>query len=67
MKYLVTGGSGFIGSHLVKALTSEDNEVVVVDKEGRFSDDYDFVYADISKEEYNLKILEALQGASDEP
>jgi UDP-glucose 4-epimerase len=63
MKYLVTGGSGFIGSHLVKALTNEDNEVVVVDKEGRFSDDYDFVYADISKEEYNLKILEALQGA----
>ena len=34
----------------------------MVDKEGRFSDDYEFIYADISKEEYNIKILEALQG-----
>ena len=62
MKHLVTGGGGFIGSHLVKALINEDNEVVVIDKEGRFSDDYEFICADISKEDYNLKILEALKG-----
>jgi len=62
MKHLVTGGGGFIGSHLVKALINEDNEVVVIDKEGRFSDDYEFIYADISKEEYNIKIFEALKG-----
>ena len=62
MKHLVTGGGGFIGSHLVKALINEDNEVVVIDREGRFSDDYEFIYADISKEDYNLKILEALKG-----
>jgi UDP-glucose 4-epimerase len=62
MKHLVTGGTGFIGSHLVKALVNESNEVVVVDKGGRFSDDYELIRADISKEEYNLKILEALQG-----
>lgn len=31
MKYLVTGGGGFIGSHLAKYLCSAKNEVVVLD------------------------------------
>lgn len=31
MKVLVTGGAGFIGSHIVDALLEEDNEVVIVD------------------------------------
>jgi UDP-glucose 4-epimerase len=31
MKIIVTGGAGFIGSHLVKALQSEDHEVVILD------------------------------------
>ena len=31
MKILVTGGAGFIGSHLVDRLVQEENEVVVVD------------------------------------
>jgi len=31
MKILVTGGSGFIGSHLVDGLVDKGHEVVVVD------------------------------------
>jgi len=31
MRYLVTGGAGFIGSHLVERLVAENHEVVVLD------------------------------------
>jgi len=35
MKTMVTGGCGFIGSHLVKRLVDQGREVVVVDNESR--------------------------------
>jgi len=31
MKYIVTGGAGFIGSHIVEALAESSHEVVVID------------------------------------
>lgn len=32
MKYLLTGGSGFIGSHLVDRLLADGNEVTIIDR-----------------------------------
>jgi len=35
MKTLVTGGTGFIGSHLVRRLVDEGRDVIVVDDDSR--------------------------------
>jgi len=63
-KCIVTGGSGFIGTHLVNLLRKTGLWVVNIDKNIRLSEGHDFVCADISNTDNNLKILEAMEGAS---
>ncbi|HID30230.1 MAG TPA: NAD(P)-dependent oxidoreductase [Desulfobacterales bacterium] len=55
MKCLVTGGSGFIGSHLVQKLLESDHEVAVLDLRQPFQD-VEWLELDIrDKEKINLK------------
>ena len=35
MRYFITGGAGFIGSHVVSALTQAGHNVMVVDINGK--------------------------------
>ena len=42
MKILVTGGCGFIGSHLVDALIEKQHEVIVVDDLSANNDEFYF-------------------------
>ena len=51
MKIIVTGGAGFIGSHIVEQLLSINHEVVVVDNE--YSDNENFHWRD---DTYNINI-----------
>ena len=71
MKSIVTGGSGFIGSHLVDRLLAENHEVVVIDNfstgtpenlQHIKSSKLTIIEADIADESFNL--LDAFQGAS---
>ena len=54
MKILVTGGAGFIGSHLVEALVKRGDDVVILDS---FNDFYDPAI-----KRGNLKAIEAAAG-----
>ena len=67
MKYLVTGGTGFIGSAIVKSLVKLGHKVTVIDnnyrgKQSRFALDFDFNF--IEGDVRNLEEMEdACSGA----
>lgn len=56
MKYLVTGGAGFIGSNLVDFLLEKENEVIVIDNES--SDSNEKFYLNEKAQNYKYDICE---------
>jgi len=66
MKYVVTGGAGFIGSNLVDRLIKDDNEVHVIDnfltgKKENCNPDAIYHNIDISNHNYYNKMLKILK------
>ena len=55
MNYLVTGGTGFLGSHIVKRLLEDDNNVTVVTTSIRDKTSIDML--DINKNRMELYSL----------
>lgn len=59
MRLLVTGGAGFIGSHLVDRLIEEKNEVIVIDNLS--SGKEEFIKRHIGKEDFHFYKVDLLR------
>lgn len=70
MKFLVTGGAGFIGSHLAKFLLKNNHEVVIIDNLIRgtlnnistIKDDIEFYKVDISNYNEIEAVVDSIDG-----
>ena len=65
MKYVITGGAGFIGSNIVNKLRQAGHDVYSVDREihEKHIEDRNYIWADICNEEHFSKILNVVYGA----
>ena len=66
MRVLVTGGSGFIGSHLVDALVDDGHDVLVVDRAPAAwpNADASYVVADLSEPDRWAHLLDGVDAVS---
>ena len=58
MKVLITGGSGFIGRHIVEKFLKCKYEILLISRKSYLSDKVDFLKADLEiKDSYLKKVI----------
>ena len=68
MKFVVTGGAGFIGSHLAKYLINNDHEVIIIDDLTRGSlDNIDEIKNEIEFHKVDISNYDEINSVIDKP